>query len=66
MITNIEFDISIQEIICWVLLFLFAWNPNGMFSGMIEAVGYKIPLLVLASGAGQKTATKFLNSKGDS
>jgi hypothetical protein len=52
---NLKLDLTAQEIICWIGLFALAVNPHGAFSGMIEAVGYKLPLLTLATGAGLRT-----------
>lgn len=57
---NVEVDITVQEIFCWIGLFLVAWNPSGAFNGMIDAVGYKVTLLLLASGAGSSLAKKYL------
>lgn len=65
-----EFDIKVNltatQILCWAAMFIVAWNPENMFAGMIESMGYRIPLLMLATGAGYDNARKQIeNLKGE-
>lgn len=41
-----------REVMCWAGLIFLAWNPEGAFTGFIEDVGRRYPMLILASGAG--------------
>lgn len=48
------------KIMCWVGLFMLAYYPP--VPGFLEAVGYKLPFVLLASGAGSDVA-KTLKDK---
>lgn len=58
---DVKVHISVHEIICWIGLFMLAWNPNHMFADLIESLGMKVPFFMLASGAGSPFAKRVLD-----
>jgi hypothetical protein len=60
---KLQGELTVQEILCWVGLVVLAANPVGTFDPMIEAVGMRTPLALLAIGAGFKHVKSKLGGK---
>ena len=59
---KINVELTAEEILSWITMFLIAWNPQGIFTGFFEEVGTKAPFFMAASGAGSKWAKKALDT----